>query len=962
MSLIASRIKSQTVLNEYFRFRRHRTMREKEVKSSLLPGGGSLTVNKTQFVELEHQDDGSKTTGEKSPVESVMKVHQLEAEKPPADVSNPPKSELVLDKLAIGSLFCGGLHRDPDQAAKNVIDCILLLKRRDVQSLRLSPEGLSVVRVLIKSIILVFLTFSTPTYLRGFEEKNGRTFWNFVEHFGSLYVKLSLVHVDSYSYAQTYLAYMNDSLLCRSFGEVRMPKKPNFVFPRIFYCGWSKNFIRRQLSKNDSGSLSFFYSLQKGTKQSWPVINDRKRYEALQKHAAAAIGPDIILKKDFVDDLSSTAHGLFRQLNSLSFTSFSPNDHSTKEVTSRKGGGLSSLDRCPHLHHKWRSTIENDDPKVPVKAGTGRIWKSPSPKTSNVVSTPMGVLREINSTCNVWREDSFKRILSESESHCDLDAAMIALEEPNKARIIGVLSSHLSQPLLPIKGAWIGLWKKLPQSTMRHDDLTSRVQLLLFWTFYQSHFPQGVSPHYIPIDRYVSADYSSATDLVSRQCSIVVSNCYRGFPGWTYVVKSFEDGGTCSYDKNKFPKTFEPLKPVPYVRGQQMGHGLSFFILCLTNLCCLKTATERWRLSTDVKLRKLVSERRLSHTEATQLSAFHERLCRHIVKTSMINGDDLLFCCPHSNFWTTDLASIFEQVALEVGFEFSVGKNYISDHSIMMNSQAFKKISKPNEPAFFRKCGYLNQRVSLGSVASKKNLNTPLTAAVSLSKMLKDLPRASPFITTLQKRYPVLDKKFHLKGQCFRPNWFIPVHLGGYGLDIRLCEKFEPTPSQLLVATRFLTERNLQLLAACGDELSLNLSTLGGIVGKLSIVKKGDQNVLPYPVTRFDDDAWAQRLAYLTTYQNLSSPLSNLAKICAALKNPEKGYWCEPMSIEKMVEFWNVDLLFPTPPPCPPLNPLRYDDVVCASFLHSWRDGPMPKKCVCSCEYHGVFGLGCPSD
>jgi len=877
---------------------------------------------------------------------------------PPTDVSNRLEPQ-VLDKLAIGSLVFGGLNRDPDQAAENVIDCIRSLKRADVQSLRLSPEGMSVVRALIKSIILVFLTFSSPAYLRKFEEKNSDQYWNFVEHFGDLYVKLSLVHIDSYSQAQTYLAYINDTLLCKMFGEERLPKKPNFAFPPKFYCGWSKCFIRRQLSKNDCNALSFFYSLQKGTKQSWPIINDRKRYEALKKHASAAVGPDVVLKDDFVQVLKGEARRLFDTLTEESFTSFSPNDHSSKEVTSRKGGNLSSLDRCPQLHRKWRSTLFLDSHR-PTK---GRLWKSSSIAQCNDADAgSLGLLREITVTCDRWRKESFKKILEESESRWDLDAEMIALDEPNKARIIGVLSSFLSLPLLPIKGAWIGLWKKLPQSTMRHDDLTNRVQSLCFGAFYQQHFPLPLVGELSIFDKFVSADYSSATDLVSRQCSTLVANCYRGFPGWRHVVKSFEDDGFCSYSKNKFPSTFEPLPKVPYVRGQQMGHGLSFFILCLTNLCCLITATERWRKATDVRLRLLVKEGRMAYSVALSLSEFHEKLCKHVVLTAMINGDDLLFCCPHSNLWTADLASIFEEVALEVGFEFSVGKNYISHNCVMMNSQAFKLKTEKGLLPKFQKCGYLNQRVALGQVASKKNLNTPLTAAVSLSKMLKDLPRAIPFITTLQKRYPVLDKRFHLKGECFRPNWFIPTHLGGYGLDIRFAREFAPTKSQLLVAARFFTERNLKLLAVCGDELSLDVGCLKGIVGEVFTVKKGSQDLFPFPTTRVEDDGWAQRLAYLNTYQNLCSPLSNAAKICNHLMDVKKGFWCEPMSIEKMVEYWDVDLLFPTPPPCPPLQPLKYDGNVCSGYLHSWRDGPKTKRCRVSCEYHGLFGLGCPSE
>jgi hypothetical protein len=117
------------------------------------------------------------------------------------------------------------------------------------------------------------------------------------------------------------------------------------------------------------------------------------------------------------------------------------------------------------------------------------------------------------------------------------------------------------------------------------------------------------------------------------------------------------------------------LDPVKQTTGQLMGSTLSFPILCAVNLVCY------WKTLETFLGRKVA---------ARQLPV-------------IVNGDDILFRC-NEEFYKLWLVNI-----REVGFELSIGKNYVSKSFLTVNSTGFLW-----NGSSFREIGYLNTGLLTG--------------------------------------------------------------------------------------------------------------------------------------------------------------------------------------------------------------------------------------------------------
>jgi hypothetical protein len=97
------------------------------------------------------------------------------------------------------------------------------------------------------------------------------------------------------------------------------------------------------------------------------------------------------------------------------------------------------------------------------------------------------------------------------------------------------------------------------------------------------------------------------------------------------------------------------LTPVMQTTGQLMGSTLSFPILCVVNLTAYWRALERY-LGKDIDVRDL---------------------------PVLVNGDDILFRADD------DLYDLWQKEIRDVGFELSLGKNYIHPEYLTVNSQLY---------------------------------------------------------------------------------------------------------------------------------------------------------------------------------------------------------------------------------------------------------------------------------
>jgi hypothetical protein len=187
-------------------------------------------------------------------------------------------------------------------------------------------------------------------------------------------------------------------------------------------------------------------------------------------------------------------------------------------------------------------------------------------------------------------------------------------------------------------------------------------------------------------DKIVSGDYSAATDNLKTVYTQAAFEMFLSHYGeWRHSV-SGTDIINDEFDKNIFrsvlynsyvtyPK-YTKLEPAIQSCGQLMGSPLSFPILCLVNLIAYRMALEEYLGGIKIPFREL---------------------------PVLVNGDDIAF---RSN----DLFYIiWKRCIAEVGFELSVGKNYIHSAVCTINSEVFRFYDR-----LFHLVKYLNIGLLLG--------------------------------------------------------------------------------------------------------------------------------------------------------------------------------------------------------------------------------------------------------
>lgn len=155
--------------------------------------------------------------------------------------------------------------------------------------------------------------------------------------------------------------------------------------------------------------------------------------------------------------------------------------------------------------------------------------------------------------------------------------------------------------------------------------------------------------------RWVSGDYSGATDGLSIQHTKAAFEAFLRLsvldlrPGVADVLRSVLYEQELWYPKNS------GIEPVDQKNGQLMGSTLSFPILCVVNLATYWKSLEEYS-GREYDIHSL---------------------------PVLINGDDILFRADD------ELYSLWKQNSSDVGFELSLGKNYIHERYLTMNSQLY---------------------------------------------------------------------------------------------------------------------------------------------------------------------------------------------------------------------------------------------------------------------------------
>lgn len=181
----------------------------------------------------------------------------------------------------------------------------------------------------------------------------------------------------------------------------------------------------------------------------------------------------------------------------------------------------------------------------------------------------------------------------------------------------------------------------------------------------------------LSFDKWVSGDYAAATDTIDiRHTKAAFESSLKS----NLTVRYHKDGTSCIWEDNigilkpkykevlrsvlyeqdilypeNLRRQFGGLEPADQRTGQLMGSTLSFPILCTINLCAYWSALEE-RFGRKFRIQDL---------------------------PVLVNGDDILFRCDDQ------LYQIWLRKTSEVGFSLSLGKNYVHEDYLTVNSQLY---------------------------------------------------------------------------------------------------------------------------------------------------------------------------------------------------------------------------------------------------------------------------------
>jgi hypothetical protein len=314
--------------------------------------------------------------------------------------------------------------------------------------------------------------------------------------------------------------------------------------------------------------------------------------------------------------------------------------------------------------------------------------------------------------------------------------------------------------------------------------------------------------------KWVSGDYSAATDGIDYR---LTNKVMEVFLRKSILDESLKDllRGVIGLQFIEYP--FKDIDDQMQMNGQLMGSVLSFPILCLINLVAY------WR----------------------SLEEYLGRLVRMEDLPVLINGDDILFRA------NDRLYSIWLRRIAEVGFSLSLGKNYLHESLLMINSEMYR-YTKGQRDGFncnFKKIDYLNCGLLTGQSKTSRITdikpiwdiyNKIIPAAVNpvrahhrfLHYYKDQINEATGSVTYLE------EGKKQFRGGNY--NLFLPHERGGLGFQCPLSRfEYRITPFQRKFAS-FLDEEIKQQLSSGKYEST-----------KISLVRKNKMGIDSIPLDKF---------------------------------------------------------------------------------------------------------------
>jgi len=340
--------------------------------------------------------------------------------------------------------------------------------------------------------------------------------------------------------------------------------------------------------------------------------------------------------------------------------------------------------------------------------------------------------------------------------YCHERVQMIALLEPLKIRTIS-------------KGNSLHYWSSRCVQRLMHKSIKKLIPLSLVGESLQvDHLMELVkrttamaTKFGIPVsefDHFVSGDFKGATDyldinrtklvfeaFLARMCPGEGLPTYDVNPQWKWLVDRWR---SVIFEQELHYKHGAWEEIVQQANGQLMGSNLSFPILCIVNLISYWEALEE-HFDTLISIEDL---------------------------PVLVNGDDILFMSPgpESGFYAKWKSSI-----TEAGFRLSVGKNYIHNQLLTVNSEMWRWNKLHSAPSFTR-VRHLDVGLLMNDNSAQRLENRTLPLAERLQRVLEGANNKARIWNRLKHYYCEDLKKWTQEGKY---NVFATLQQGGLGVE-----------------------------------------------------------------------------------------------------------------------------------------------------------------------------------
>jgi hypothetical protein len=525
------------------------------------------------------------------------------------------------------------------------------------------------------------------------------------------------------------------------------------------FCGLWKRLLHQSWHRPCSKNFSFAQSLLQ-SKRAWPSLSHASLEKKLRGHQqlmgaeSAPVSDEALLWiTRSVEVFVACNFESLRPGQEPCLTGYSPSYRAGWGATILEGGARGSLLRmyAPHLTY-------GANPTWFIDPNVDGHWNDEIPAIATdgdpgLCKTWSMAVHQTN--CVRYQLHSLGLATSRARRGLTSGAKVVGIAEPAKWRIITCHDPVLQSVVQPAQIFCLNAWKNDSSSTMRMTDPDYQD-----WVFEMAE-KLSLDPNLVA----VSGDYSSATD---KQRIRSVSHCWfelcsqLNFHPDTYLAgNDLLLGVVMHYPTQIEEHKVEPVIPPTKQRGGcTMGNNLSFVQLCICNRSTvLRLFPELWP----------IVERHLGWLRRGLISCEEFKfLFGRTFSTLRDNGDDIAFLCPRDRY------SLWVQFAADLGFELSPGKNYVSREMVMINSRVWN-LNLGDE------VGYLNYKLIYSNSLKGGHSHASVPEKCrSLNNLLRAVPSLRTEISSMRAN-----------SQEFLPgsHWFVPVALGGCGLDPRWSDK-----------------------------------------------------------------------------------------------------------------------------------------------------------------------------